>query len=1020
MSNFVLDQNTPLEPADNIHGLVAVKHDGLGGAIGLSEVATETAKQVGGALKLNGNVLPALGTGNVYLEVLGGPTGKTLTYPGAPPISVPAYSIVKLFGEGATNTWTKVDESPLPKGADGKSATDWAAQAYSNGAQVFYDKRLFELAPGQSAVAADVPGTSVKWIEKVGGGDDEKWIVDVLPYDAINDLKWTDDWFINSYGTGISENAGMRYATVKVGAGTTADIYWFGYDGAFFAGVYATTEIKNPLQTFGVMGPGGSQGKTVQITNDGYLALNFPKDRSLSGYSILLRPTNPNTSLKKEVDAAYLDARIKRQADRWKTSYVKTDISNELNWRSGYIDKNGNFNNDGGFNYTQPKLFKAGSTISGLLLSDSSKALINAFSSEDISSYIGPLMEFPFSEGSYVPFEITIDTDTYVSFQGHSGSRYWPKEPRKVFITGPEVRESDAQKLVDATSVKSIKNKKDITLTMSNTGMIDGFQDNQLKPVSWPGLSLQSQNIDIAGFNSVELTAVLNIVGGSLAGYKRGSNGNPDEGVWIFNSSFAGVNDGVQLNNRQVDLPMDRGIDYIRLTLRGEPLARYTPKLTLINKQIGEISVQDVYEMAKAGDTALTELREVFIDRPDFMEIHLDIEIPTDASDNRTKTSGTARFMVNGKPVLQSKCKMSIQGHFTANYLKKGFTFDLLNSEDKKLKVKIGDLISTDSFHLKSYATDRTQSKDVCTGRVWRAMLATFEYPLNKVNNKVIALNPSPRKNEAWISDAKYHTDGIVVGLFNRGSFYGLYTLRLKKTRENYALDNENKDHIYLDSLTYSSRISEPFNHTEWEAKSPKMEGYGGEISRGVGDVIPDPVVLANITRLFDFTSQINTRWTEHADYIILPYWVVYAIIIEVFGHWDIDGNNVNLITWDSKHWAIIPYDMDHVLGSTGSQSILTFSNWVSNADGWGTFKTRYAPEIKAMYTKYRRNGFLTVENLMPYYVNHTKHVPREMYEADIAKWASIYSNNEPTIEQMMVYLKSRFTFLDTHWLLPA
>lgn len=57
------------------------------------------------------------------------------------------------------------------KGSDGTGAAiaTWTAQSYTGLVQVVKDDKIWELPSGQTATASDVPGTSNKWIKKIGG-----------------------------------------------------------------------------------------------------------------------------------------------------------------------------------------------------------------------------------------------------------------------------------------------------------------------------------------------------------------------------------------------------------------------------------------------------------------------------------------------------------------------------------------------------------------------------------------------------------------------------------------------------------------------------------------------------------------------------------------------------------------------------------------------------------------------------------------------------------------------------------
>ena len=405
----------------------------------------------------------------------------------------------------------------------------------------------------------------------------------------------------------------------------------------------------------------------------------------------------------------------------------------------------------------------------------------------------------------------------------------------------------------------------------------------------------------------------------------------------------------------------------------------------------------------------------ISIEKP--TEIFLTGEMPQDASENRTATQLAFSLRKNGIEICKGFTNLAIQGHGSAGYLKKGYTFDVLNESGNSMKIKFDDMIAADSFHLKAYATDTTHTRDIGNARIWRDMINMLDYPQNKVNNMEVGLSLTTNENEAYNQDAKYYTEGFPVRVFLNGVFFGLYTMRNKKTRENYSLNNKNKKHIFLDSATYSAYLKESFDPTDWEVKSPKMTGYVD------GGAITDTTVLANINRLFNFTSNLTTTYQNHADFIVLNHWIIWIILSEIISNRDTNGNNYNLMTWDGTHWSIIPYDLDLTLGlnpweNNGVYTVeLSRNQFDVNHDIWVTFKTVFLNEIKAMYVKLRNNGFLTVSNLSKYYREISMNINRNDYINDAVLWGNIWSNSIQTVEQIDLFLDNKIKFLDTKWL---
>lgn len=434
----------------------------------------------------------------------------------------------------------------------------------------------------------------------------------------------------------------------------------------------------------------------------------------------------------------------------------------------------------------------------------------------------------------------------------------------------------------------------------------------------------------------------------------------------------------------------------------------------------------NVCSIIQSGIPEQTDKEYIYIDRPKYGELWFYGVLPTDTSDERTPTELKFVLKVNNDIKLSANCTLAIQGNNSASFLKKGYTFEPLNINGDALEIKFGDMIATDSFHLKAFMSDHTQAKDVCGYKVWERLVKSLDYPYNKFNNIPFHISSSFNKNKDAVADAQYHPDGFPVAFYLNDEFHGLYTLRLKKSRQNYAMEKSEKSMIFLDATGareviegvtyYKSKLSEPFIHEGWELKNPKIKGYvdGGEIT--------DSDVLASINRLFDFTSNLATQWENYADYIVLPHWLTFIIAEELLISIDCCYNNINLLTWDNTHWSIFPYDLDYSLGNKiGEYVILTpeqaASMTVTSSDIYPTFKQLFNTEIRELYTKFRRNGIITTESLFAIYVNQTKYIPREIYNDDLKKWGTIYSNGYITIEYLKDIISTRISYLDSIWL---
>lgn len=423
------------------------------------------------------------------------------------------------------------------------------------------------------------------------------------------------------------------------------------------------------------------------------------------------------------------------------------------------------------------------------------------------------------------------------------------------------------------------------------------------------------------------------------------------------------------------------------------------------------------------GSTEADITKENLIRIPEQNYLRLDlsfVSLPTDTSDARLSKTGTCVISDSSKSIVYARtnAEMSVQGHGSAGDKKKNYTIDFYNIDGDDLELKFGDTIASSSYHLKGFYRDPSHMRDQGGYRCWKELIQKLDYPYSKINNIVYSASPSRPTDAEFTADAKYYPHGFPVEVYLNSEFYGLYTLRLKKTRTNYALNNANTDHIFLDSGTYTALLKEPFDASDWEIKSPKMKGYND-----LGPIPPDftETVGASCARLFEFTRTLSTSYVNHADYIVLPHWILWYLMCELTGDWDHNGNNYNIITWNNRQWSIIPYDLDWTLNwFTNGFGNIQSTNLLSS-DIWTTFRTVFTPEIKALWTKYRKNGDISVEKVVKHYRNAVSNVPRKIYKADKDKWgsyASFENVNYPDLEQAYRWFEARIAYLDSKYLI--
>ena len=487
-----------------------------------------------------------------------------------------------------------------------------------------------------------------------------------------------------------------------------------------------------------------------------------------------------------------------------------------------------------------------------------------------------------------------------------------------------------------------------------------------------------------------------------------------EEGKSLIDSCFADANTVVEDPEERMDIKTDEEGKIISFRDKEGTIHE---KKAVIEKTVIEEVVADKVSSDDLNNIYKESTNEtIYLDKPAFIELWFSGELPTDLSDERKPTSLRCKFKKEGIVIFECNCTLSIQGHGSTNYAKKGYTFEPYNENGKALSIKFGDMIATDSFQLKAYATDTLHCRDLGGYALWHDMIEHLDYPYNKFNNIPLTLEQEYNKDAINIEDAFYAPKGFNCACYINEEFLGLYTLKLKKTRQNYAMFKNNKKQIFLDTYNYKGYFNKGFSADGWEVKNPKIKGYeaGGEIS--------DTEVLNSITRFFDFTKDFGTQKANVDEFMVLPHWLVFIIFEEILHSKDINGNNYNVLTWDGLHWSIIPWDIDITLGLDAWNHLVKtddayFQGSVFIGDILKDMRAEYESQIKELYTKWRNEGFLSVLNISKYFKKQIISVPRYVYEKDYQKWGTIWTNGNPSYEQLVDAISRRLKWLDTQWL---
>lgn len=391
------------------------------------------------------------------------------------------------------------------------------------------------------------------------------------------------------------------------------------------------------------------------------------------------------------------------------------------------------------------------------------------------------------------------------------------------------------------------------------------------------------------------------------------------------------------------------------------------------------------------------------------------------------------------------------QGDSSMGFIKKNGAIDICNDEwigDDTFKIKFGNWLAFDSFHLKAYYTDFFKgvsimaykladevelSRDVLTNRPWkRQLLAKYTFGTDQINSAQVNDLSLQLDNEA-----KCHPDAFPCIVYLDSNFYGIYAFNIKKHRDNYHMKKDVAENIHLDGTLNGNTIwNGTIDWTAFEIRNPKnlyyKEAHNGtykydaDIAQAeiAGDdevnawiaagQLPDGTkVSSKIEKSLKITAKVKNyiirlsnalatikaetdtvkQKTLFESYFDAPSLVDYEIVQLATG--DTDGFNKNWqwITLDGVHWSVCEYDKDMSFGGyfTGqlTQAAPSKGGWAGNSNStpMGLTISLYKDDIVSMWKSLTDNKILTSDNIISIADDWVKRIGTDNFKKEYKKW---------------------------------
>ncbi len=404
----------------------------------------------------------------------------------------------------------------------------------------------------------------------------------------------------------------------------------------------------------------------------------------------------------------------------------------------------------------------------------------------------------------------------------------------------------------------------------------------------------------------------------------------------------------------------------------------------------------------------------VYLPETPALRINLaNVLLPYDST-KETTVRGLAQFKLGDQILNTVNCDFTVQGIGSATLPKKNWDMDYLNQDGSdSIEVKIGDWLAQDNLVLKGQGVDATHFRNEANYELWVAMRKHEPYPYNMIVGKEALDNQTL---PLWFTDALCHPKGLVTELYCGEVFYGIYTLRMKKKREQYAMVKSNKNHIMLQADP-TMNASIPFSWSNislanWELRNPSIKTY----SEG-DDSVDDSVVQASLDRYFNWIRSVfdgtKTLKSTYQQYINLNSWLDYILHVELTDQWDGLTNNMMVATWDANVWHAMIYDLDHAT----DRGYTVCHTMISNQSNlfFKFFFSEMLAEMKSRWSELRSSGVLSMAKIHEYHAKYANRVATATRHKDAVRWGYGRENDMPRIFTMfskkMDYMDAYFDY---------
>ena len=386
-------------------------------------------------------------------------------------------------------------------------------------------------------------------------------------------------------------------------------------------------------------------------------------------------------------------------------------------------------------------------------------------------------------------------------------------------------------------------------------------------------------------------------------------------------------------------------------------------------------------------------------------------------------TKGIIQFNDMQGNYFEKFIEMDIHGRTSSAFKKKNYTFDFFNDKEcsDSAKLRFGDWVSMDSFYFQGWYSDAFRGIDIIGYQLYQEIIKTRGFFKDKPYKKVVYKNAVSSATENTNTEQNFSKNalctplGFPVILYHEGAFFGVYTVMLKKNRENFLMDKKDYKAIMLD-LDDGSIINGSKDWSSFEIRNPKTlicadgskydgdnpkelidetsEKYSSDNKDMVNTAKTKKYILGLADAFTEVKSAISSNKSDEEikSFIEAHYDVDYLIDYIIFSNviYNIDGwsGNWQWTTWDGVIWNPNPYDLNATFGLDPYGVFASEApNSVKSSSIASIILEYYLVDVKNRYKELRDKNIVSVSNIIGLFETWLNRIGCDNYKKEFEVW---------------------------------